>query len=141
MRLCARLYNCARCQILVIICRCCDRGHIYCGEHCAQTSRAEGQCRASHKYRTSRRGRINNANRQRRYRERQREKVTQQGSAGIDPHDLLVTEPIRLTPVRSAAVVRPWSTIVCHFCGRICDDFLRRRFLDPPQRTRRRRSR
>jgi hypothetical protein len=35
----ARLFLCARCRAQVLICSCCDRGNIYCGEGCAEEIR------------------------------------------------------------------------------------------------------
>ena len=42
----ARLYSCLRCRSQVVICRHCDRGHVYCVE-CAPLAREEAKNRAA----------------------------------------------------------------------------------------------
>ena len=71
MSLSARRFHCARCHCPVILCRACDRGHVYCTNGCAQQARKDSLQRAGARYRASRRGRLNNALRQRRFRARQ----------------------------------------------------------------------
>ena len=39
----ARLFVCVGCQVQVLICRCCDRGQIYCASGCAQEARHHAQ--------------------------------------------------------------------------------------------------
>ena len=75
----ARFYLCAGCRAQVLICSCCDRGNIYCGDGCASAARRSAQREAGRRYQSSRRGRRKHAERARRYRERQK-KVTHQGS-------------------------------------------------------------
>ena len=85
----ARLYHCARCHCQVTICRYCDRGNIYCGGDCAKEARKDSLHRSSVSYQSSRRGQAANARRQKDFRQRQREKVTHQGSTPDTPGDLL----------------------------------------------------
>ena len=107
----ARLFNCARCRCQVVICSHCDRGNIYCGK----------------RFQKSRRGRFAHAERQRRYRQRRRAKVTHQGS----------TLPDETLPAESRTLVRrsevpaevPGDGIHCHLCGRVCGHFVRQSFL------------
>ena len=73
-----RLYRCARCRAMVVICRRCDRGNVYCSRACSQQGRKEKQAEAGKRYQKSRQGARNHARRQHGYRERQRQKVTHQ---------------------------------------------------------------
>ena len=129
----ARLFNCARCHCQVIICRRCDRGQVYCADGCADLARIASGRRAGKRYSTTRRGRHNNAERQRRFRVRQQDKVTHQGS------DLRVALALLLSTVRRQ-VRHPQhaypATLRCHICHNPCDPFLRRHFLRPPERGR-----
>lgn len=132
----ARLYHCARCHCQVVICRHCDRGNVYCGEGCAKPARTETLRRAGSRYQSSRRGRHSNAERQRRYRERQREKVTQQGSSSLASNDLLSIELSSAQNVSKQDSSVTKTTIYCHFCHCECSQFLRLDFLRPPTRYR-----
>jgi hypothetical protein len=130
----ARLYQCARCHRQVTICSRCDRGNVYCTEGCTDLARRISQRRAAQRYRRTRHGRHCNAERQHRFRARQREKVTHQGSA----------QQVALVPLRTALKhpTKPWkqprtrtaSALVCQFCQRPCDPFLRHTFLRPRER-------
>ena len=138
MRPSARLFFCARCHGQVILCRACDRGHIYCGKGCAQAARRASQQRAGARYRRTRRGRWNNAERQRRFRAR-RQKVTHHRSAPQLPP--AVVPDNAACADRSAFPARDHdpTAIYCQHCGREVDPFLRRDYLkttahqtDPP---------
>lgn len=125
-----RFFLCARCRCQVVICRCCDRGQIYCAGVCAKEVRREAQRAASKRYRTSRRGRLKQAERGRRYRARQKI-VTHQGSPPPPPGDLL-----RSTSTMTAREPGPSDSIPsrttlqrCHWCGRHCSPFVRQGFL------------
>jgi len=127
----ARLYNCARCSAQTIICRCCDRGNVYC-KQCALPARQEARRRASARYQKTRQGQLAHAARQRRYRERQTEKVTHNGSLAAESP---VGRSRRLNPsVRPHILrIRPTAkTIVCYFCREICSQFLRLDYLLHP---------
>jgi len=84
-----RLFNCAACRKLLVICSKCDRGNIYCSE-CAPERRRQRRREATARYQATPRGRRTHAERQRRYRERLKtQKVTHAGSQVIYRHALL----------------------------------------------------
>jgi predicted GIY-YIG superfamily endonuclease len=121
----ARLFNCARCHAQVIICSHCDRGNFYCGSTCSQQARAQNHRIANQRYQKSKKGQMKNAERQRRYRQHQREKtkrVTDQGSPVLPPNDLLPE-----VPNEKKWCVREF--ICCHFCGEAVSQFLRNGYL------------
>jgi hypothetical protein len=120
----ARLYNCARCRCQVTICSHCDRGNIYCGKSCADLVRGTSLRAAGKRYQRTRRGRFKHAERQRRYRAKHK-KVTHQGSPEPPTNDPLATRseaPLLLAIIEDEG-------IRCHFCGRLCGDFLRLEYL------------
>jgi len=80
-----RLYSCRGCNIAVNICGPCDYGNIYCRGECAALSRRASNRRAGARYQLTRRGARRHAARQREWRDREREKVTQQGCASTGP--------------------------------------------------------
>ena len=125
----ARLFNCARCHCQVVVCRVCDRGQVYCQGHCSQKARKASLQRAQRLYQSSRRGRLANAIRQKRFRQRQEEKVTHQGSASAKPDDLLPVEPRKISKSDSGVSFSAKTAIHCHFCLRQCGPFLRHHFL------------
>ena len=123
-----RHYICARCRRQVFICRHCDRGNHYCAGACAVEARRESLRQAGSRYRATPQGRHHNAARQQRFRDRQKEKVTHQGS-------LALRTPVLLLPARNAGERGPdregdaaRSGIFCHFCHGQCDSYLRNRF-------------
>lgn len=120
-----RRYHCARCRVPVVICRACDRGNLYCFDGCADLARAESQRASGRRYQSTRRGRHNHADRQRRYRQRLQEKVTQQGSPPIRPGDLLRLELGRRQQQADLADVTLHSVMRCHGCGQPCSSFVR----------------
>lgn len=125
MELSARLYNCAACHSQIIICSHCDRNHIYCGSACSRAARVRSCYLAGSRYQLSFRGRLKHAQRQRRYRERIKIKVTHHSSPVLPPRDVLPKLPNK--PISdSEAVSRHYH---CHFCGGSCSLFLRRGFL------------
>ena len=128
----ARLYHCARCHCQVIICRHCDRGHVYCTNGCAAQARSESLKRAAKRYRSTRRGRHNNADRQRRFRARKREKVTHQGSPPLLGLALLLCAWNTGESPREDERPSRQTAIYCHLCHCECDPFLRHDFLRPP---------
>jgi len=135
MGLSARLFHCARCHCQVVLCRRCDRGHVYCARGCAQRARQDSLRRAGARYRATRCGRLNNAARQRRFRARQ-QKVTHQGSALVETPAVL---PVTLTLPDSGAHNRldhSADVIYCHRCGGECHPFLRHDFLRSTARVR-----
>jgi len=86
-----RLYNCALCHSQTIICSRCDRGQIYCGASCAITARTKSCREAEKRYQRTPGGKLRHAARQRRYRLRQKEKVTDQGSTSTASNALLTS--------------------------------------------------
>lgn len=139
MELSARLFNCARCHRQVVLCRRCDRGNVYCPDGCAILARRASLRRANARYRATRCGRLNNAERQRRFRARQ-QKVTHHGSDPIPGAvPLAVSEPASAS--WSRRTVTPCrNTLRCDQCGQPVSDFLRNDFLrstvrprDPPR--------
>ena len=125
----ARLYNCVRCHCQVIICSHCDYGNRYCSGHCSAQSRLEKQREACQRYQSSSKGRHLHAKRQRHYRQRQKEKVTHQGSPELVPYDLLITEPKRVTTNQKSLFLTEKIHHYCHFCGCRCSEQLRWAFF------------
>ena len=80
-----RLYSCRGCSVSVSICGRCDRGNIYCAGECAAVSRRASNRRAGARYQRTRRGARRHAARQQAWRDRECEKVTQQGCAPVGP--------------------------------------------------------
>ena len=130
----ARLFHCARCHCQVIVCRRCDRGNVYCATGCTDHARTTSLRRAAKRYRATRRGRHSNADRQRRFRARQREKVTHQGSPPIVGPVLLLFALNALERHQEDERYGTETAIYCHVCHRECDTFLRRDFLRPAPR-------
>lgn len=123
----SRLYSCCRCHAQVIICVRCDRGQRYCAGECRHEARTQSLKRAASKYQRSRAGCFNNADRQRRFRERKKQKVTHQGSTEKPLHALLKT---RLTETKKTQMLSlSGFTLRCHHCGCVCEPFLRQDFL------------
>ena len=129
MCLSARLFHCARCLTQTMICRHCDRGHQYCSPLCAFQAKCESRQRANQKYAKSRRGKHNNAERQRRFRERQSEKVTDQGSQA---RPALVSSPKWTKSPNWKEVLAMMSQHchwICHFCFNRISLYLRNDYL------------
>lgn len=126
-----RLYACQRCRTQVVICSRCDRGQRYCGSACAQHARAASLRRAAKKHQSSRAGRFNNAARQRRFRQRQQQKVTHHGSLTLVFRDVLKSKPDRRQIVQKPMSID--DTLFCYRCGGACQPFLRRNFLQSRQ--------
>jgi hypothetical protein len=124
----ARLFLCLRCRAQVLICSHCDRGNVYCAE-CSQEARRQSRREAGRRYQASRRGRVNHAERARRYRAR-KNNVTHHGSPPDQTDDLL-SECLVVEEMAQLSSDRPgWSRWQCHFCGRHCPEFVRRDFLN-----------
>lgn len=143
----ARLFLCADpdCRTQVLICRDCDRGHRYCAD-CAPDARRRSLHQAGRRYQASRRGRINHAERSRRYRARRcgtpQNKVTHHGSPPDRTNALLAADPAWVVDQRLPLDSRPsahrpgWR---CMGCGRCCSALVRRGFLQRRVRRNRRR--
>lgn len=115
----ARIFNCVRCHSQVIICSCCDRGNIYCGVACSKASRKENMRVASKLYQKTYKGRMNNAQRQRRYKMKKSIKVTHHSSQKIFTSDLLQYE------TNDGVKIIDGTNLRCHFCGHSCSLLLR----------------
>jgi len=125
-----RLFQCLRCRRQVMVCQSCDTGQRYCARGCRQQARKDACKRARLKYQNSRKGRINNARRQQRFRQRQKEKskiVTDQASLSIPANALLIEKQVSY----NNAMTKPkrHQDNACHFCGRQCTDWFRVGFL------------
>jgi len=119
-----RLFLCVCCRAQVVICSHCDRGQIYCAADCAQAARSHSIREAGRRYQTSRRGRFAHAERNRRYRARQKN-VTHQGSPAPAPDDLLAASSTTRVEASSNVIPTVLLTRQCHFCGRPCAQFVR----------------
>ncbi len=142
-----RLFVCVRCGCQVVVCRCCDRGQIYCGVDCAGQARRQTLHGAGRRWQRTSRGRRKHAARMARYRAklakgsdgvavgmpdegRPREIVTHHGSPA-PPVDDLVAGGATAMPRDDASPAEPSgrATTQCHWCGRCCLLPLRRGFL------------
>lgn len=121
----ARLFNCVLCHVQTVICSPCDRGNIYCGPICASLARRASLRKANQRYQSSLNGKRKHAERQRRYRQRQK-KMTDQGSQNFLEHAVLVCKPRK---GEEQSIGANGSAIYCHFCGNACSSFLRFGFL------------
>jgi hypothetical protein len=123
-----------------LICSYCDRANHYCSTDCATKARRQSLRRANRKYAGSTQGKFNNALRQKRYRQRQAEKVTDQGSSS-EPVSISLTPSVVLPRLRSlfsgfSLFSGPFCRI-CHFCLGQISDFIRNDFLRRQSRHRR----
>ena len=127
MSVSSRLYHCCRCHTQVIICSRCDRGQRYCSGQCRSLAHTASRKRAAKKYQSTRKGRFNNAARQRRFRVHNKQKVTHQGSASKPLRGLL---KVQLTLAKKAPKLSlPGMILQCHYCGAECSPYLRSDFL------------
>ena len=114
-----RLFLCDYCGSQVEVCTPCDRRHSYCGSPCARAARAISHREANHRYQATDRGRKLHAERQARYRERQRSKQV----TGRTPHAGTQVCERRVTDHTSHAaymVSTPRPKLprgYCSFCG------------------------
>ena len=136
-----RMFLCAGCRALVVVCPRCDRGQIYCSRDCAARARRASQRAAGRRYQASRRGRFAHAARARRYRAR-RNIVTHQGSDGAPTAVHLRAGEAggsrreawrrRASPTRRHARLDDASSCSCDLCGRGVGAFARLDFLATP---------
>ncbi len=125
----ARLFNCARCNRQVVICSQCDRGQIYCSEECSQKRRLAACRAADARYQKTQRGKLKHAERQRQYRQRQKEKkeiVTDHPSLENSDHDVLPAGPNESKTPQTDPIEKE---ICCHFCKKAVSEFIRFNFL------------
>lgn len=126
----ARLYQCQRCRRQVMVCQPCDYGQRYCAHGCRQRARKDACKRAQQKYQNSHKGRMTNALRQRRFRQRQKaklKKVTHQTSLSSSANDLLIQK--RVAHKKTPKKPKTHNQNVCHFCGCRCGPLFRVGFL------------
>jgi hypothetical protein len=124
-----RLFLCLACGSQVVICRCCDRGQIYCSGACSQRARRQSQRAAARRYAASLAGRRSHAARMGRYRARQ-QIVTHHGSptppaSGVLPPDAMAMSRDDASPAEPLRL----SLTHCHWCDRRCLPQLRQGFL------------
>jgi len=120
----ARLFHCARCRCQVTICSRCDRGQFYCGPSCREAARRASLRAAGRRYQDTHRGRMHHAQRQRNYRDRNKE-VTHQGSTP-PPANALLDGASQAT---AGGEPGPRDALRCRFCGCRCGPFLRLDYL------------
>lgn len=117
-----RLFYCRKCTKQVVICSHCDRGNIYCSITCAHQSRVINHRRSNQLYQSTHRGKLLHALRQKYYRERQREKVTDLGSTDATANDLL-------PPLKKDQKCTLKNVVRCDFCHAPVSDFFRNGYL------------
>jgi len=100
-----------RCGAVFYLCRSCDRGQRYCSERCRGKSRREQRRAANRRHQRSDEGRLDHRDRQREYRLRLVERVTDQGSGG----EVYSSTLRRLTEWSFEAGV---GEVFCRRCGR-----------------------
>lgn len=132
MKHATRLFQCALCHTQSRVCSKCDRGQIYCGTVCAFFARKKSMKLAGIRYQRTFNGKLNHAARQARYRMRQNEIVTHQGSLSMPQY-----APINSLKNESEETEtrQKKSVLTCDFCKKPVSDWIRNDFL------RRRRSR
>jgi hypothetical protein len=95
-----RQYHCGRCALLVVVCRECDHGQIYCAGECSRIRRKESVLRARARYEGSLKGKRAHARRQRKWvqgkgAKKSAQKVTDQGlpESGMTPQSAPIGTP------------------------------------------------
>ncbi|MBU2570034.1 MAG: hypothetical protein KJ725_08360 [Gammaproteobacteria bacterium] len=91
------------------------------------SARLESRRRAGKKYQSTHSGRFHNADRQQRFQERQKQKVTHQGSLQVTAHDVLKRKHSGLEKTETIEFMG--GDLRCHHCGAVCGPFLRRDFV------------
>ena len=126
-----RMFLCVRCRSQVLVCRRCDRGQIYCAGTCAQQARRHHQSEARRRYQATPRGRAMHAERNRRYRVRQRS-VTDQGP--LKEHEAGLLPGVEAYGPVSERSPSRWPPGIwrCHFCRQAASTFVRLSTLRPP---------
>ena len=121
-----RLYYCALCHAQSIICSHCDRGQIYCSDICSREARLKSCREAEKRYQHTPGGKYKHAARQKRYRERFRQKVTDQGSVIPIADGLLGSVKNKTVEVD---VEQETGVTRCCFCKKSVSSWLRSGFL------------
>jgi hypothetical protein len=126
-----RLYHCQRCGMQVCICAQCDCGNVYCAGDCAELARRESARRAGARYQRTFHGARKHADRQRRYRERQKFEVTHHGfplvatGCSVSRHPVTARESIDVDFEEFARRPIRLPQTRCAFCGRPLPAFAR----------------
>ena len=112
-----RIFNCARCHVLVFICRRCDRGNTYCGKDCSTKARRLHHNDSNRRYGQSTKGRFSSSVRSKRYRwnHRPEKNVTDQGSKPQGPGVPLACDPEPLIKP-SSGDARITAASLCMLC-------------------------
>jgi len=126
-----RLYYCLFCNAQAFICSNCDRGQIYCSSTCSLVSRKKSCTEANQRYQKTVKGRVNNALRQKRFRQRLKNLVTDQGTHST-PQNALLHE-VENKPKKSM-IEHDQNHIQCSFCKKIVSNYVRTLFLHQIQR-------
>lgn len=121
-----RLFQCALCHTQSRVCSKCDRGQIYCGTVCAVFARKKSMKLAGVRYQRTFNGKRNHAARQARYRMRQSEIVTHQGSPPIPQHASMNSLENKAEKTKNA---QHKSALICCFCKKPVSDWIRNGFL------------
>jgi len=122
----SRLFYCALCHTQTTICSRCDHGQIYCSTECAQSARKKSCHQAGMRYQNTFNGRMKHALRQRRYRARNREKVTHHGSQSNTQNALLQQVP---NQVKKMLIMQDHGVLTCCFCKKTSTCWVRTGFL------------
>lgn len=121
------------CGAVFYLCRHCDRGQRYCSLRCRQKSRHQQRREANRRHQQSPWGREDHRDRQRDYRQRRRDRVTDQSSFRSCPSaNLNAPQTSKLVEAAPTSEILPFPDvereagwIVCQICGR------RGRWIDP----------
>jgi len=85
------------CRVLFDICSCCDRGHKYCSDPCRDRGLRQKRREANRRHQQSLDGRLDHRDRQRAYRQRRRESVTDNPSPHPpDSPSIAAAQPLAL---------------------------------------------
>jgi hypothetical protein len=95
-----RFLRCPSCRRLVAICERCDSGRLTCSDACARVRRRRQRREAGRRYQATPRGADKQPERQRRYRARQRARVTH-------APDAVPAEPLRQLPAAASTSITP----------------------------------
>ena len=121
-----RLFQCVLCHTQSRVCSKCDRGQIYCGTVCAVFARKKSMKLAGIRYQRTFNGKRNHAARQARYRMRQKEIVTHQGSPSRPQHAPMNSLENKAENTENGHVK---LALTCYFCKKPVSDWIRNDFL------------
>jgi len=118
-----RARNCARCKEQFLICKPCDRGHIYCSPKCSTIARWESKRRARRRHRSSPEGRLDHMDRERVRRARKRIIQRSVGDHGSKPDSTSCNVSVAPSPARDSASrsigvdTENGDVLRCSICG------------------------